>query len=93
MNFITTLKKILGNYLIYLKLIQNNELILNIKVNKLVNTLYILRYHTNFCYKTLVDIVGVDNPNRKKRFELNYLVLSYELNSRLIIKINLYEGE
>ena len=38
-------------------------------------------------FKTLISITAVDYPERKNRFEINYFLLSYKLNTRIIIKI------
>jgi NADH-quinone oxidoreductase subunit C/D len=40
----------------------------------------------------LSDVVGVDYPDREKRFEVNYLMRSYKNNQRLIVKVNVEDG-
>ena len=38
-------------------------------------------------FKTLISITAVDYPKNKNRFEINYFLLSYKLNTRIIIKL------
>ncbi len=44
-------------------------------------------------FATLVDITAVDYPDRERRFELVYHLLSMELNQRIRIKVAAREGE
>lgn len=44
-------------------------------------------------YKMLMDIFVVDYPKNKKRFEVNYMVLSLDQNSRILIKVFVREEE
>ncbi len=41
----------------------------------------------------LADVVGVDYPDRAKRFQVNYLLRSVSRNQRLIVKTDVAEGE
>ena len=41
----------------------------------------------------LSDVVGVDYPDRRQRFELNYLLRSVSRGERIRIKVDLAEGE
>lgn len=41
----------------------------------------------------LTDVVGVDHPERPKRFEVNYLLRSIADAGRVILKVDLEEGE
>ena len=47
-----------------------------------------MKNHYQLQFKTLISITAVDYPNKLDRFEVNYFLLSYKLNTRLIIKIN-----
>jgi len=40
----------------------------------------------------LSDVIGVDYPEREKRFEVNYLMRSWRNNHRLIVKTDVQEG-
>ncbi len=54
----------------------------------LINLLTFLHNDENKQYKQLIDICGVDYPNREKRFEIVYQLLSLKFNKRLTIKIS-----
>lgn len=58
-------------------------LVSNIYLFKL---LYILKKNTNLLFKTLIDIICVDYPERINRFELNYNLLSLKYNLRINVK-------
>ena len=45
-----------------------------------------LRDHSACQFKALVDIVGVDYPEREERFEVQYLLMSLTYNFRLRLK-------
>ncbi|MCP4293089.1 MAG: NADH-quinone oxidoreductase subunit D [bacterium] len=40
----------------------------------------------------LSDVVGVDYPDRKDRFEVNYLLRSWQNNQRLVVKVDAEDG-
>lgn len=44
-------------------------------------------------YKVLVDIAGVDYPEKEKRFEVVYNLLSIRYNERIRVKVSAAEGE
>lgn len=50
-----------------------------------------LTTHTNSQYEMLLDITAVDYPEREKRFEVVYILLSIKYNSRLIVKLSVDE--
>jgi NADH-quinone oxidoreductase subunit C len=58
-------------------------LISNIYLFKL---LYIFKKNTNLLFKSLIDIICVDYPERINRFELNYNLLSLKYNLRINVK-------
>jgi NADH dehydrogenase (ubiquinone) Fe-S protein 3 len=84
-KFIKNLKKILPNILSYKY--DKNTLNLVIKPNELIFVLTVLKLHTTLQYKLLSSITGVDYPDRKKRFELIYELLSVRYNSRVRVKV------
>jgi NADH:ubiquinone oxidoreductase subunit C len=77
------LKAITGMHLRY------NSLILSISRNEIQFLCNFLKNHTNAQYKILIDIVVVDYPLKKKRFEVIYNLLSVSRNSRLFLKCQL----
>jgi NADH/F420H2 dehydrogenase subunit C len=72
----------------------SNEITIFTEPSKLYSLLYFLRDNTNCQFKELIDIVVVDYPQREKRFEVNYLLLSLRYATRLKIKVRVdaYEG-
>ncbi len=44
-------------------------------------------------FKILIDLLGVDYPEREKRFEVVYNLLSIRHNSRIRVRLNVAEGE
>ena len=59
----------------------------------LLKLILFLKNHPILKFKQLVDILGVDYPSKDKRFEVIYLLLSHEINSRITIKIQIRDGE
>lgn len=70
---------------------KNNELSIQIPLNKIVPVFFFLKNHTNSQYKVISDIGGVDYPQNKNRFEIVYNILSVRFNSRLRVKIQTNE--
>lgn len=69
----------------------NNELSLIVEPKDITSTLIFLKYHTLSQFKVLTCISAVDYIHKKKRFELNYELLSFRFNTRLRIKVKLDE--
>ena len=67
--------------------IYNQELLIEIGENDLVDVVQFLKLNENCKFKQLIDIVGVDYPENDKRFELIYLLLSHENNTRIKLLI------
>ena len=63
--------------------ISNEELLIEIRDNNLVEVIQFLKANENCKFKQLIDIAGVDYPENEKRFELIYLFLSHENNTRI----------
>ena len=68
--------------------IKENILILKTDRKNLVNLVTFLKNNQLLQFKTLVSITAVDYPKEKDRFEVNYFLLSYKLNTRIIIKLS-----
>lgn len=82
-----------GSYLIQClpKFIQQfsvlkDELTLYIPPSGVVPVLTFLRDHSQCQFKSLMDVSGVDFPEREKRFEIVYHLLSVKHNSRIRVK-------
>ena len=68
---------------------------LNVSIEKddLKEVLLFLKSNPEMKFKQLIDITAVDYPNKKSRFRMIYLLLSHELNNRIIIDFSLNENE
>ena len=67
--------------------INNEELLIEINENELMDVVQFLKLNENCKFKQLIDIAGVDYPENDKRFELIYLFLSHENNTRIKLLI------
>lgn len=67
--------------------IKENIIVLNTTKESLVKLLFFLKNNQQLQFKTLISITAVDYPKKKNRFEVNYFLLSYKLNTRIIIKL------
>ena len=67
--------------------INNQELLIEIGENDLVDVVQFLKLNESCKFKQLIDIAGVDYPENDKRFELIYLFLSHENNTRIKLLI------
>ncbi|MBM5787150.1 MAG: NADH-quinone oxidoreductase subunit C [Pelagibacterales bacterium] len=63
-----------------------SEPVLEINKEELPNLLIYLRDNKSLRFRQLIDILGVDYPKRKNRFDVIYLLLSHEFNNRITIK-------
>ena len=74
--------------------ISNQELLVEINETFLVDVVKFLKLNENCKFKQLIDIAGVDYPENEKRFQLIYLFLSHENNTRikLIIKFEVNQS-
>ena len=63
--------------------INNEELLIEINEKDLIDVVQFLKLNENCKFKQLIDIAGVDYPENEKRFELIYLFLSHENNTRI----------
>jgi NADH-quinone oxidoreductase subunit C len=64
-----------------------------LRAGRLPGFLKFLRDDTRCQFTTLVDICGVDWPEREKRFELVYHLLSMRQNQRVRVKTAVREDE
>jgi NADH-quinone oxidoreductase subunit C len=63
------------------------ELMLECRAAKLIGLLRFLRDDPKCLFKQLIDICGVDWPEREKRFDVVYNLLSLKNNQRIRIKV------
>lgn len=86
--------QVYGKYLIklfpqYIERVEyaKKELIIYAKTSKIKELMLCLRDHTHCQFKVLSDLCGVDFPQKKKRFEVVYNLLSLRYNARLRVKV------
>ena len=72
--------------------ITHGELTLTVAAEIIAETLKFLRDDMNCQFEVLIDICGVDYPEREKRFEVVYHLLSPRLNQRIRVKISTDEA-
>lgn len=70
----------------------NTENIITVSCKNLLFTVTCLKEHTNYQYKLLTCISGVDFLYSKYRFGVVYDFLSLNFNSRLRLKIHINES-
>lgn len=70
-----------------------DELTLTVVSPSIVRTLTFLRDDASCQFKMLVDICGVDYPEREKRFDVVYNLLSLTQNQRIRVKTHVAEDE
>ena len=63
------------------------ELIVEVRAAGIVPVLKFLRDDTNCQFKLLVDLCGVDYPEREERLEVVYNLLSLKHNQRIRLKV------
>ena len=67
--------------------VANGELTVDADDKHIVKVLTFLRGDTGCQFKQLIDLCGVDYPDRARRFDVVYHLLSIKLNHRVRVKI------
>ncbi len=68
------------------------ELVLQVDREKIVPVLQFLRDDRESAFKVLVDVCGVDYPEREERFDVVYNLLSLNQNQRVRVKVRTSEN-
>ena len=63
------------------------ELTITVKADAIVPALSFLRDDAKCLFKQLMDVCGVDYPDRARRFDVVYHLLSLKLNQRIRVKL------
>ena len=71
----------------------NEELTVETNVNDLIEVVQFLKSNDKCKFRQLIDIAGVDYPEKDKRFQLVYLFLSHENNIRVKILMKFQPNE
>ena len=74
---------------IHNSVINNDELLIEVGENDLIEVVQFIKSNEKLKFRQLIDIAGVDYPEEEKRFNLIYLFLSHENNSRLKLLVKL----
>jgi NADH-quinone oxidoreductase subunit C len=67
--------------------IEHGQLIVTVPGERIVPVLTMLRDDLQFLFEQLIDVCGVDYPDRPQRFEVIYSLLSVSLNRRVRVKV------
>ncbi len=84
-----TLAGALGDMLIHAKE-EHGEIVLSVVREKVEDALRLLR--DGYEYQQLMEIAGVDYPNREERFDVVYMLLSVTKNHRILVKCRAAEN-
>jgi NADH-quinone oxidoreductase subunit C len=71
---------------------EKSTVIATVEAKNLVKLLTFLRDDEAIRFEQLVTICGADYPEREKRFEIIYQLLSLKHNRRMMVKVNVAEG-
>ena len=86
-NTMATVRELLKDDILHIT-IQLHELTMVVCRESLIRVMTCLRDHESLWFKQLVDIGGVDYPERPARFEIVYHLLSHKKNHRIRIKLS-----
>ena len=73
--------------------IKHGQVYLNIDLEDLLDVMLFLKTNIEIKFRQLIDITAVDYPEKDKRFKLVYLLLSHEINKRILIDCYIKENE
>tara|TARA_B100001029_G_C15058379_1_gene456251 strand:- start:1916 stop:2494 length:579 start_codon:yes stop_codon:yes gene_type:complete len=73
-------------------LIKFGQIQISINSNDLITTLEFLKDNESCQFRQLTDIAGVDFPEREKRFDVIYHLLSFKHNVRIRVKTEISEN-
>ena len=73
--------------------IKHNQIYLETDKDDLIEICLFLKTNNDTKFRQLIDITVVDYPERNQRFDIVYLFLSHEFNSRLILEYFINEDE
>ena len=73
--------------------VKNGELNISVTPSNIASFVEFLRSDNRCKFSTLVDITGVDYPDRTKRFDVVYHLLSMYQNHRIRLKVSIRESE
>ena len=73
--------------------IKHGQIYILINCEDLLEVILFLKTNKNIKFKQLIDVITVDYPENQKRFKIVYLLLSHELNQRIILSYYIDENQ
>ena len=73
--------------------IKHDQIYLFIDSKDIKDVILFLKTNSKTKFRQIIDITAVDYPEKEKRFQLVYLLLSIENNRRIVINYNIKENE
>ena len=73
--------------------IKHEQIYILINCEDLLDVILLLKTNKNIKFKQLIDITAVDYLENQKRFKIVYLLLSHELNQRIILSYYIDENK
>jgi NADH-quinone oxidoreductase subunit C len=93
-EFFKTIQKYLEDNLVKAEVISLNDQVTIVAAkDDLLDLIIGLRDSKDLRFTILTDLFGADFPEREKRFEVVYNLLSLKINKRIYVKVNLAENE
>ncbi len=90
-DLLSLIEPVLGDHLLAAR-IARGELTITVPAAAIRRVLAFLRDDPNMLFKELVDLCGVDYPERERRFEVVYHLLSLKNNQRIRVKVETDES-
>ena len=73
--------------------IKHGQIYILINCEDLLEVILFLKTNKNIKFKQLIDVTTVDYPENQKRFKIVYLLLSHELNQRIVLSYYIDENQ
>ena len=73
--------------------INHNQIYVDIDKDDLIDVILFFKTNKDMKFRQLIDITAVDYPEEQQRFKIVYLLLSHELNQRMILSYHIGENE
>ena len=73
--------------------IKHDQLYINIDEKNLMDVIFFLKTNSESKFRQLIEITAVDYPEKDRRFNVVYLLLSHENNKRIIVDYSIKENE
>ena len=73
--------------------IKHNQLYIEIDKEDLIDVCLFLKTNKDTKFRQLIDVTVVDYPDNNQRFQIVYLLLSHEINQRIILNYFINENE